>query len=138
LKLFIGTAQILTSDKVQIFTDGNINSKAKLFRMYKKCNGNKVDRYVLWIPNKSLNNERIIFMIDLSSKDVGQPNSSADDYRLYCDYFLLQSENGDHFISFHDGVKGSGHDSNLFISEQTIQFKVPDDLKAYKIIRIEF
>ena len=137
LKLFTGSAQILTPNNAIIFTNEKINSKAKLFRMFKKCDGSIVDRYVLWLPSETLSSIKTIVMIDITSKDVGIPNSSDNDYKLYFGYFLLQSNNADYFISFHDGVKGYNFSPNLKILNKEIRFSIPEVLNTYKIIRIE-
>ena len=126
LKLLNGTARILSPPmKTTISVDGQVQPTAKCFAMKTRFDGQPTDSLVLWLPSPSSTEGCEILMINRDEKLVGKPNSSHIQYDLLLNRYLFQAESGSFNVPF-GSVKWDNHDPKLEITENTIQFILPE------------
>lgn len=100
----------------------------------------KVNTLIIWYPYESENLGRNIIHINLDEKEIGGGNASVNDYGLYLDSFLFQSESGQYMVEWQDDIKGPGFNPELKIDTNTIEFKTPysqkKGLKTQTLVKI--
>ena len=120
IKYLSGNAIIL--EKVKNYTvtiDGN-DYEEVLFR-----DNNKL---ILFLKSQNISKEYSIISIEIKTNFVGYNCSAIDCYDTFLGN-LFQSDMGKMFVLFSDRFKGPNFDSNLKISETSINFYIPNKKK---------
>ena len=95
-----------------------------------EIHGKHINALILWVPNKNDVGNRSIIFIDLDNSKIGNVNSSTNDYNMYFNLFLFQSDNGQYVIPW-DSPKscgGDGFDPKFQKNINKISFSTPNDL----------
>jgi len=120
IKYLSGNAIIL--DKAKNY---NVKIEGKEFKDVLYENENTL---ILFLTNQLISNEFSIISIDKKNNIVGYNCSANECYDTFLGN-LFQSNMGKMFVLFSDRYKGPNFDSNLKISETSINFYIPNEKK---------
>ena len=137
LKVVDGSARVMSPPMnaiVQI--EGQVEPRARCFKMSSHFNGQPTDSLVLWLPDSSSVYGRDILIVDRANHIVGYPNSSNLHYHLLWNRLLFQSESGGLGVPLRS-AKSSSQDPGLVVSDQGVSFRMPDDANFFPGKRVE-
>ncbi len=86
------------------------------------------NKFILFLENEKINTDYSIVSIDLKNNIIGFNCSSRDCYDTFLGN-LFQSDMGKMYTLFDNTIKGANFDSNLKISESSINFYIPNKNK---------
>jgi hypothetical protein len=140
LEWMTGKARIIGFPiRADVYADGEIDKRIRIFRCDKYRDGPKADFYILYLLSPYSFKTKHIISLDLQEKYAGVP--AVTDKNAFDLVFgiLFQSESATQFQDFRDQVTGYGFDPQLNISGNTVLFRIPSKQKAEpSMIRIEF
>jgi len=137
-KLILSTGRFLYPPiNAVTYINGKLRYDVKIFKMNQiydigrpEIHGKHINALILWVPNKNDVGNRSIIFIDLDNSKIGNVNSSTNDYNMYFNLFLFQSDNGQYVIPW-DSPKscgGDGFDPKFQKNINKISFSTPNDL----------
>jgi hypothetical protein len=137
-KWIIGTAWIVGKPtSATIYTNGQLNSGIKSYKVINSWHGQKGEAYVLQLPEYDKDAMLKFVYVSLTENWVGRPVCTSLDCYDIINGQLYQSESGGTFTPFQDDIKGYNFDPQLVHSKNLIKFKFPPGLLKFDSIRIE-
>ncbi|WP_312555265.1 hypothetical protein [Empedobacter brevis] len=118
----------------KIYTDGKLNERIKLFKVYSHFDKKRANFEILVFSDDVSRN---FISINYDYNFIGLPNSTNEkDYKILLGN-LFQSNLGATFFPINDKIKGYGFEPELKFNTKSTTFKLPKNEFGYDSIRIE-
>lgn len=136
LQYTLGLARLHTPPmNTVVKIDGVENKSSKVFKLNEGINTKNSDKLIIYTPNQTDTYEVII--VDKFNNDIGQTNSGIKHYKLFFEYFLVQTDSAYGIIYASNKAKW-GYDPNLKITESKISYKTEKLVgNIYKDVQVE-
>ncbi len=137
-KWLSGSARIVGRPiNAKVYTDGQLNSKVKVYHVKKFWNGTPADYFILHFPYA--HESRLQYMI-LNRQDhyVGVPSSTSTRDYDQISGILFQSETGAGLSPMQDEMKGFNFNPGLLFEDGQITLHVPPKEVKFDSIRVVF
>lgn len=131
LKWVTGSARHLGKPiPAKVYINGHVSDNLKVFY------SDEPNIYLLSLSEYDSLSMLKFFNINLDEKWIGRPvGTSETDYDFIAGH-LFQSETGEHFSPFQDGMKGFNFDPQLSYTERQIKFNMPPNKLQIDSLRI--